>query len=122
MTPFEHKVLTVVSRIPAGRVATYGDVARLAGKPGAARAVGNIMRQADRPGLPYHRVIAAGGRLGGYTSLALKRSLLAAEGLTVAPGRVLGFARIRWTGQPAASRLEPRLGGSPKRTKAKADK
>jgi methylated-DNA-protein-cysteine methyltransferase-like protein len=99
VTPFEKKVLTVVSRIPPGRVATYGDVARLAGQPRAARAVGNILRQADRPGLPYHRVIAAGGRLGGYTSLALKRALLAAEGGTVTPGRVVGFARIRWTGK-----------------------
>ena len=99
MTPFEKKVLTVVSRIPPGRVATYGDVARLAGKPRAARAVGNILREADRPGLPYHRVIAAGGRLGGYTTLALKRSLLAAEGVLVAPGRVLGFSRIRWQGK-----------------------
>lgn len=97
MTPFERKVLTVVSRIPAGRVATYGDVARMAGRPRAARAVGNILREADRPGLPYHRVIASGGKLGGYTSLALKRSLLAAEGLTVAPGRVVGFAKVRWT-------------------------
>lgn len=99
MTPFEKKVLSVVSRIPPGRVATYGDVARLAGKPRAARAVGNILREADRPGLPYHRVIAAGGRLGGYTSLALKRSLLAAEGVPVTPGRVVGFARIRWIGK-----------------------
>jgi hypothetical protein len=57
------------------------------------------MRTADRPGLPYHRVVAAGGRLGGYSSLSLKRSLLSAEGLTVAPGRVVGFARIRWTGR-----------------------
>ena len=61
MTPFERRVLTIVSRIPVGRVTTYGDVARLAGRPGAARAVGNIMRRGDRPGLPYHRVIAAGG-------------------------------------------------------------
>ena len=99
MTPFERRVLTLVSRIPPGRVATYGDIARLAGKPRAARAVGNIMRTADRPGLPYHRVIAAGGRLGGYTSLSLKRSLLSAEGLTVGPGRVIGFARIRWNGK-----------------------
>lgn len=99
MTPFEKKVLTIVSRVPPGRVTTYGDVARLAGKPRAARAVGNIMRTADRPGLPYHRVVAAGGRLGGYSSLSLKRSLLLAEGLTVAPGRVVGFARIRWTGR-----------------------
>ena len=43
-----------------GRVTTYGDVARLAGHPGAARAVGNVMRQARVPSLPYHRVIAAG--------------------------------------------------------------
>ena len=43
-------------------------------------------------------MIAAGGRLGGYSSLALKRSLLAAEGLTVAPGRVVGFTKIRWPG------------------------
>lgn len=101
MTPFEKRVLTIVSRIPAGRVTTYGDVARLAGTPGAARAVGNIMRQADRPGLPYHRVIGAGGGLGGYSSLPLKRSLLAAEGLTVTPRRVVGFAKILW---PASAR------------------
>ena len=44
MTPFERRVLTLVSRIPVGRVTTYGDIARLAGQPGAARAVGNIMR------------------------------------------------------------------------------
>jgi O-6-methylguanine DNA methyltransferase len=96
MTPFERRVLTIVSRIPAGRVTTYGDVARLAGRPGAARAVGNILRAADRPGLPYHRVIAAGGALGGYSNLPLKRSLLAAEGLTVRPSRVLEFTKIRW--------------------------
>ena len=98
MTPFEKKVLTIVSRIPPGRVTTYGDVARMAGKPRAARAVGNIMRTADRPGLPYHRVIAAGGRLGGYSSLSIKRSLLSAEGLTVSPGRVVGFSRVLWRG------------------------
>jgi O-6-methylguanine DNA methyltransferase len=99
MTPFERKVLTVVSRIPVGRVITYGDVAKLAGKPRAARAVGNIMRQGDRPGVPYHRVIGAGGTLGGYSSLQLKRSLLAAEGLTVTPRRVVGFAKVRWNGR-----------------------
>ena len=99
MTPFEKRVLTIVSRIPAGRVTTYGDVARMAGKPGAARAVGNIMRQSDRPGLPYHRVVGAGGGLGGYSSLALKRSLLTAEGLSVTPRRVVGFAKIRWIGR-----------------------
>ena len=104
MTPFERKVLTLVSRIPAGRVTTYGDVARLAGRPGAARAVGNILREADRPGLPYHRVIAANGKLGGYSNLAMKRSLLAAEGLTVAPGRVIGFSQVRWPASAGRTR------------------
>ena len=77
-----------MKRIPVGRVTTYGEVARLAGRPGAARAVGNVMREAHRPGLPYHRVIAAGGQLGGYSNLALKRSLLVAEGLVVTSRRV----------------------------------
>ena len=63
---FHDRVLTVVRRIPPGRVATYGDVAALAGRPRAARAVGNIMRTCGRRDVPCHRVIAAGGRLGGY--------------------------------------------------------
>ncbi len=90
-------MLAVVRRVPVGRVITYGTVARLAGKPRAARAVGNIMREARQPGLPYHRVIAAGGRLGGYGgSTQLKRSLLAAEGLTVTRTRVKDFERAKW--------------------------
>ena len=88
---FTKRVLAVVSRIRAGRVLTYGEVARLAGRPGAARAVGQIMRRAPRPGLPYHRVIAAGGRLGGYGgSEALKAALLRAEGIVVRGRMVVG--------------------------------
>src|SRR5262245_7363867 len=97
LTPFARRVLSVVSRIPAGKVATYGDVARRAGKPGAARAVGNIMRTAGRPGLPYHRVIASGGQVGGYGgNVQLKISLLVAEGHVVRRRRVAGFAKVRW--------------------------
>lgn len=117
MTPFERKVLTVVSRIPAGRVATYGDVARMAGRPGAARAVGNILREANRPGLPYHRVIGAGGRLGGYSNMSLKRSLLAAEGLTVTPARVVGFNRIRWSSLSAPVDAPARRSGGARRSR-----
>jgi O-6-methylguanine DNA methyltransferase len=94
---FAERVLLVVRRIPVGRVATYGDVARLAGKPRAARAVGNIMRSSTRRDIPYHRVIAAGGRLGGYGgNELLKRSLLVAEGVTVSGSRVRPFERFRW--------------------------
>jgi O-6-methylguanine DNA methyltransferase len=93
---FARRVFGVLRRIPVGRVTTYGDVARLAGHPGAARAVGNILREARQPGLPYHRVIAAGGQLGGYSDLSLKRALLAAEGLVVSARRVRNFERVRW--------------------------
>lgn len=116
MTPFESRVLRLVSRIPVGRVATYGDIARLAGRPGAARAVGNIMRRADRPGLPYHRVIGAGGALGGYSILPLKRSLLAAEGLTVTARRVVNFTQVRWREIPP-TRAKRATVGPPKRLK-----
>ena len=94
---FSARVLAVVRRIPPGRVATYGDVAALAGKPRAARAVGNIMRECRRADVPCHRVIAAGGRLGGYGgSEALKRSLLVAEGVPVAGSRVRDLRRVHW--------------------------
>jgi O-6-methylguanine DNA methyltransferase len=97
-TVFARRVLSVVRRVPPGRVTTYGTVARLAGKPRAARAVGNIMREARQPGVPYHRIIAANGMLGGYTDLALKRALLTAEGLVVTRTRVRNFAKVKWPG------------------------
>jgi O-6-methylguanine DNA methyltransferase len=95
--PFALRVLAAVRRIPVGRVATYGDVAAAAGRPRAARAVGNIMRECRRPDVPCHRVIAAGGRLGGYGgSEALKRSLLIAEGIEVSGARVRALEQVRW--------------------------
>jgi O-6-methylguanine DNA methyltransferase len=97
-TLFSRRVLAVVARIPAGKVATYGDVARMAGRPGAARAVGNIMRSAAHPGLPYHRVVAAGGAIGGFgRSPQLKRALLAAEGHTLRGRRLRNFRQCRWS-------------------------
>ena len=95
-TPFTRRVLSVVRRIPAGRVATYGDVAAMAGRPTAWRAVGNIMRTSAPPGVPCHRVVAAHGRLGGYGDLFIKRTLLRAEGIRVAGERLRGFREIRW--------------------------
>src|SRR5262245_40070289 len=101
---FTARVLTTVRRIPPGRVATYGDVAALAGKPRAARAVGNIMRDCHRPDVPCHRVIAAGGRLGGYGGSEVpKRSLLVAEGVIVSGTRIRELDRVRWK-SPASSR------------------
>jgi len=96
---FTRRVLFVLRRVPPGRVVTYGDVAKLAKRPGAARAVGQIMRRAEEPGLPYHRVIAAGGRVGGFGSHPqMKASLLTAEGHVIRRGRIANFAARRWDG------------------------
>src|SRR5206468_13120190 len=105
-TDFSRRVLSVIRRVPPGRVASYGEVAKLAGRPRAARAVGNIMKTCGRPDVPCHRVIAAGGRLGGYGgSETLKRSLLAAEGVIVSGSRIRELDRVRW---PATRRRAPR--------------
>ncbi len=99
---FTRRVLAVVRRIPPGHIITYGEVARLAGRPRAARAVGNIMRSCASPDVPCHRVVAAGGRLGGYGgNLALKRTLLRAEGVQVVGMRIRNGAEHRW---PSARR------------------
>lgn len=106
---FSDRVLSIVRRIPPGRVATYGDVAELAGRPRAARAVGNIMRDCRRPDVPCHRVIAAGGRLGGYGGReVLKRALLVAEGVLFVGTRVkLGATRITFADSRKAVRGAP---------------
>jgi O-6-methylguanine DNA methyltransferase len=95
---FTRRVIAVIRRIPPGRIATYGDVAAMAGRARAYRAVGNILREARVPGLPAHRVIAAAGALGGYGgNLPLKRALLAQEGVVVRGNRVADWRTRRWT-------------------------
>ena len=104
-------MIAAVRRIPAGQVSTYGDIADLAGSPRAARAVGNVMQGCGDPGTPCHRVIGAGGSLGGYGgNLQLKRELLRREGLDVGVSRVRGFAAARWnpTRGVVTSRARPR--------------
>jgi methylated-DNA-protein-cysteine methyltransferase-like protein len=78
----------VISRIPKGRVATYGDVARAAGYPGAARQVAWALHNA-KGGIPWHRVLGAGGniRLPGDAGLE-QGTRLRAEGVAFRGSRV----------------------------------
>ena len=99
MTAFTRRVLSIVRRIPVGRVATYGDVAALAGRPRAWRAVGTIMRDCQTTGVPCHRVVGAAGQLGGYSNLSIKRGLLRAERVRVLGSRLPDFAQVRWPGE-----------------------
>lgn len=81
MKNFKQSVLAIVKQIPAGKTMTYGEVAAMAGSPGAARAVGMIMSQNFNPEVPCHRVIRADGKLGGYNrgGIAQKAKLLEQE-------------------------------------------
>lgn len=85
MASFSEKVYKVVNKIPRGRVATYGQVARLAGSPGAARAVGMCMKKnTDIPKTPCHRVVASDGKLTGYSAgkgISSKKQMLVEEGV-----------------------------------------
>ena len=78
-----HVLVTVRAEVPYGETATYGEVAELAGRPGAARAVGTAMARNPVPlFVPCHRVVAAngiGGYGGGVDGVGLKRALLDLE-------------------------------------------
>lgn len=69
MKTFKEKVLSVVAKIPQGKVMTYKFVATKAGNPQAARAVGMIMSQNKDKKIPCHRVIKSDGTMGGYNGL-----------------------------------------------------
>jgi methylated-DNA-[protein]-cysteine S-methyltransferase len=89
---FQQGVLMAESRVPRGRVTTYGRLAAHLGTPRAARAVGNALARNPFPiVIPCHRAIRSDGALGGYRGgLAMKRTLLEAEGIAVGvDGRVL---------------------------------
>ena len=82
LTPFHRRVLMAAATVPAGQVVSYGEIARRIGQPGGSRAVGQALGRNPLPiVIPCHRVVASGGRIGGYTGgLAIKRKLLRIEG------------------------------------------
>jgi methylated-DNA-[protein]-cysteine S-methyltransferase len=81
-TDFTKKVYAVVKRIPKGKTLTYKQVAVLAGRPRAYRAVGNILNKNFDPTIPCHRVIRSDGTAGGYNRGTRKKCrLLKSEGV-----------------------------------------
>ena len=80
--PFSREILKRLARVPHGETTTYGDLARAAGHPQAARAVGTVMNRNPIPiVLPCHRVVGANGSLTGYAGgLERKELLLKLEG------------------------------------------
>ncbi|MHB0979325.1 MAG: methylated-DNA--[protein]-cysteine S-methyltransferase [Thermoleophilia bacterium] len=101
-TPFRTAVYRALLSVPAGETVTYGELARRAGRPGAARAVGSAM--AENPiavVVPCHRVVRGDGSLGRYGFGApWKRFLLEAEGALDGTGRVAAAAAPAVAGSP----------------------
>lgn len=89
---FKEKVYELCNQIPKGNVATYGQLAALAGSPGAARAVGMTMKtNPNAPHTPCHRVVASDGSLTGYSAgegVATKMRMLKEEGVFFKRGKV----------------------------------
>lgn len=86
LTAFETAVVAVLDATSPGDVLSYGDLAAEAGYPGAARAVGNVLKNVDD--LPWWRVVSAGGRLIPHAPDEQAR-LLADEGVSTKAGRVV---------------------------------
>ncbi|MHB1163112.1 MAG: MGMT family protein [Minisyncoccota bacterium] len=98
VTVFSAKVYAATAQIPKGKVATYGQIARLAGSARAARAVGQLMaRNKDPKTVPCHRVVGANGALTGYAfnGVSMKRKKLIEEGVSLKGSRV-DLAKSLW--------------------------
>lgn len=91
MKTFTEKVLEVVSKIPKGKVLTYGQVAEKAGNSRAARAVGTLMKQNYNLKIPCHRVVLGSGKIGEYNrgGPTKKAEILKKEGCTFSERGVL---------------------------------
>ena len=93
------KIYAVVKKIPYGRVATYGQVARLAGIPRQARQVGYALSNLTDDKIPWHRVINARGKISGRSNPdyeRLQRILLEDEGITFDPDGRISLTRFLW--------------------------
>jgi methylated-DNA-[protein]-cysteine S-methyltransferase len=119
--PFERRVFALARTIPPGATLSYGDIAARLGVPGEARAVGQALGQNPFPlVVPCHRVLAAGGKVGGFSAnggIATKLRLLSIEGARTSPEPIL-FEKLplavapRRRGQPHHARERRRASRS----------
>lgn len=96
---FQARVKAIIRRIPYGRVATYGQIALLAGKPHAARQVGRILRSSsEQDRLPWHRVINSTGRISlpDRTGYLVQKQLLLQEGVRFNAADRIDLERYGW--------------------------
>ena len=96
---FKQKVIDLIRQIPAGKVASYGQIALYAGLPRAAREVGGILKQ-TKEDLPWWRVVNNAGRIsieGNWEAdKGLQKTLLSAEGLAIGDNFTFDIEKYRW--------------------------
>jgi len=95
LNPFFKQVYDVVERIPYGKVISYGEIARLLGRPRAAREVGWAMRNCP-DGLPWQRVVMADGSITGGVFADIRRALLESEDVVFLPDGRVDMDSCRW--------------------------
>ncbi|MEH7300018.1 MGMT family protein [Neobacillus drentensis] len=99
MTPFTENVIEIIRGIPEGKVMTYGQIARLAGSPRAARQVVRILHSMSKKHrLPWHRVINVKGQIALKEDEAYNEQVLSleAEGVEVGLGGVIDLEKYQW--------------------------
>ncbi|MCX6568171.1 MAG: MGMT family protein [Candidatus Aminicenantes bacterium] len=105
-TPFTRKAKEVIRAIPRGRVATYGQIAALAGRERAARGVAWVLHSSSAAaGLPWHRVINGRGgiSLGHGRGFEEQKKKLIAEGVAVGHGGRIDLKRFQWSPKDGAA-------------------
>ncbi len=96
---FQEKVYSVLTKVPRGKVTTYKEIGKALGKDGNVyRAIGQALNKNPyAPAVPCHRVVCSDGSLGGFAhGSAAKKKLLAAEGISVVAGKIVGFEKKVW--------------------------
>lgn len=103
MTPFTRRVYAVVAAIPPGRILSYGDVAAMAGRPRAPRAVGGALSALpDDHGVPWWRVVSRTGRISTssiHHTAQIQRALLQDEGVVFSAGARIDWDRFGWSAE-----------------------
>jgi len=112
ISDFSKKVIQLIRQIPAGKVATYGQIAKLAGKPQGSRGVAWILHSSSTVHqLPWHRVLNAKGKISfeaGTHNFRQQKKRLENEGVVVSVNGQLSLAKYQWKKKEPKKKINPK--------------
>lgn len=96
LADFQKQVYSLIKKISKGRISTYGQIARVLGRPNSARLIGRILsKNPHLIKIPCHRVVKSDGQIGGYKlGIRKKAQLLKKEGIKIQRDKILNFNQI----------------------------